>query len=146
MNLLVAIDFSGVTERIVAQAKLLAEAFEAKIWLIYVAEPEPDFVGYSAGPKVVRNQVACEYHEEHRRIQAHADLLRDAGIEVEALLIQGGVVDSIVQQAEKLGAAMIVMGSHGHNALMRLVVGDVADGVLRRAPCVVHIVPAHLAV
>lgn len=144
MNLLVPIDFSDVSNLVIAEAMQLAGAFHAKIWLIYIAEPEPAFVGYEAGPKTVREEVAHEYHEEHKKIQSHASVLRDTGVDAEALLVQGGIVDSIVGQAEKLDAAMIVMGSHGRTALKRVVMGSIAEGVLRCAPCAVHIVPAHL--
>lgn len=146
MNLLVAIDFSGVTDLVISEAKQLANALKSKLWLIYIAEPDPDFVGFEAGPNTVREQVAREYRAEHRKIQSYAGILHDAGIEAEALLVQGGIIDSIVEQAEKLDAAMIIMGSHGRTGLKRVVLGSIAEGVLQRASCAVHIVPARLAV
>jgi nucleotide-binding universal stress UspA family protein len=145
VNLLVPIDFSGVSDLVISEAKQLACALKAKVWLIHIAEPEPDFVGFEAGPKTVREQMARKYRAEHQKIQSHAGVLHDAGVEAEALLVQGGIIDSILEQAEKLDAAMIVMGSHGHTGLKRVVMGSIAEGVLRRASCAVHIVPARIA-
>jgi len=142
---LVPIDFSGISDRVISDARLLAGALNAKMWLLYVAEPEPDFVGFKAGPKAVRNQVARVYREEHKKIQSHATSLRETGIDTEALLVQGGIVDCIVEQAIRLEVSVIVMGSHGHTALERVVLGSVTEGVLKHAPCAVHIVPSHIA-
>ena len=47
-----------------------------------------------------------------------------------------------MEQAKKLGADYIVMGSHGHTALYDLLVGSTTHGVLMRAACPVVITPA----
>ena len=66
MKLLVAIDFSDPTDLILRVAERLAKSLDASVWVVHAAEPEPDFVGYDAGPEVVRGQVAKELREEHR--------------------------------------------------------------------------------
>jgi nucleotide-binding universal stress UspA family protein len=71
-----------------------------------------------------------------------AGRLRDAGHEVNALLVQGPTVQTILEQAEKLGAEVIVVGSHGRGKLFDLVVGSVSAGVIRKSPIPVLGVPA----
>jgi nucleotide-binding universal stress UspA family protein len=144
-SLLVAIDFSEVTDRVVEQAARLAQAFSSRVRLVHIAEPDPDFVGYEAGPESVRGQVASELRDEHRKVQELADGLRGHGIDVMALSIQGATVEKILEEAHRADADLIVMGSHGRGGLSRVVMGSVSEGVLRKAACPVLIVPARRA-
>ncbi|NEO29116.1 MAG: universal stress protein [Symploca sp. SIO3C6] len=141
-NLLVAIDFSETTTAVVAQAELLAEATKSKLWLIHIASPDPDFIGYKTGPQTERNFLARKFHNQHRQLQESAQKLRQKGIDAVALMIQGPTVETILEQAHKLAADLIVVGSHGHRGLYKVLVGSVSEGILRQADCPVLIVPA----
>ena len=83
---------------------------------MHVAKPNSDFVGYEAGPDVVREQVAHEYREQHQVLHSHGEALRADGIETTALLIQGQTAQCILNEAERLGADLIVMGTHGRGS------------------------------
>jgi len=139
---LVPLDFSEVSGAVVEWAARVAERFECRLWLLHVASPDPEFVGYEAGPDVVREQRASELREEHRELQSRADDLRERGIDARALLVEGPTVEKILSEAEKVSADLIVMGSHGHGALYRALLGSVSEGVVRGAGCPVTIVPA----
>jgi nucleotide-binding universal stress UspA family protein len=141
MNILVSVDFSEATPRILQAAAKLTRALSGKLWLLHVAEPEPDFVGYEAGPDVVRDQVAREFRDEHRKLQEYADSMRDEGLPVTALMIQGPVVDTVIAEAERLEADMLVVGSHGYGAVYDLLVGSVSRGILKHAEIPVLVVP-----
>lgn len=142
VNILAAIDFSEVTERVVDTLKQVAATFSAHVWILHVAPPDPAFVGYEAGPQAVRDQVAVEHHERHRKLQQLADRLRSGGVEATALLVQGPTVAKILAEAERLQAALIVLGSHGQGALYDLLVGSVSEGVVRASKVPVLLVPA----
>ena len=141
MNAVVAMDFSAVSEK---QLKAIAQLTheDRHIYLLHVAEPEPDFVGFEAGPDVVRDQMAEQFHREHEQIQAMAQRLRDEGREATALLVQGPTVDTILGQAERLQADLIVVGSHGHGAVFDMLVGSISSEVIRRSTVPVLVVPA----
>jgi nucleotide-binding universal stress UspA family protein len=141
-NLLAPIDFSDVSASVLTQAGRLARQFGAKLWLIHVAAPEPDFVGYEPGPDTVRRQVATRLHKEHCQLQALADEIRLDGIEVTPLLVQGQTLEKILEEAKRTAADLIVVGSHGHGALYRALVGGVCEGLLRKSTCPVLVVPA----
>jgi nucleotide-binding universal stress UspA family protein len=143
--ILVPVDFSPVTADVVEQAARLAEAFSAALWLLHVAAPEPDFVGYETGPPNVREQVAHEMRDSHRRLQEHSSRLRARGIDATALQVQGPTTETILHEAERLKADMIVLGSHGHGAVHRALLGSVSEGVLHRAACPVLILPSRRA-
>lgn len=140
-TILVPIDFSEVTARVVEHASGLARAFSGKLCLLHVAAPDPSFVGWDPGPDVVRHQRATDLRDEHRRAQELAEQLRADGIDAQALLVQGPTVETILERAAKLPADLIVIGSHGHGALYRALLGSISEGVVRKATCPVLIVP-----
>ena len=146
MNILAAVDFSGFTEPILAAVERIAAAVPgSRVWLLHVAEPNPSFVGYEAGPGVVRDQVAAEYRQERQRLQAYADELRSRGVDASAVVLQGAIAETILQEAERLDTQLIVLGSHGYGAIAELIVGGVGRVVLRKAACPVLVIPPGLA-
>jgi nucleotide-binding universal stress UspA family protein len=140
VSLLVALDFSAVADDQLQIVGRLASP-NREIYLLHVAEPDPSFVGYEAGPDEVRHDVAVEFKREHEQLHAMADRLREQGHEVKALMVQGPTVQTILEQAEKLEAEVIVVGSHGRGKLFDLVVGSVSGGVIRKSAVPVLVVP-----
>ncbi len=141
--ILVPIDFSAVSDEAVELAARLGKAFAVPVWLLHVAQPDPDFVGYDVGPPNVREQVASEMRDTHAHLQQYSAQLRERGIEATALQVQGATVETILRETTRLGADLIVLGSHGHGALRRALLGSVSEGVLHGARCPVVIVPSH---
>ena len=79
--------------------------------------------------------------EEHRSVQGHADTLRQAGLKATALLIQGPIVETTLTEAKRLGADLLIVGSHGFGALYDLVVGSSSRGILKNTEIPVLVVP-----
>ena len=141
-TILVPVDFSDISTRVVDTARAFAQALGGRLVLLHVSEPEPDFVGFEPGPVSVRAAVAHDLKAEHQKLEAAKAAAAQGGMEVLALHIQGPLVEKILAEAETCGAELIVMGSHGHGALYELLVGSVTSGVLHRAKCPVLVVPA----
>jgi len=141
MDILVAVDFSGISDAVLERAGQVAGAFAAKIWLIHVAEPRPDFVGWDPSTPFMREQVAALYRQEHRDLHELANTLRLRGHDCEALLIPGAAAPVILDQAARLGAGMIVLGSQGKGAVERFVIGSTSLQVMQRSPVPVLVVP-----
>jgi nucleotide-binding universal stress UspA family protein len=142
MRLLVPLDLSPATERVLATATAVARDTGASVWLLHVAEPDPAFVGYEAGSAAVRDQVAHEYRDEHRRLQEHATQLREAGIDATPLLIRGPTAETILEKSAQLEVDLIVMATHGRGAVFDILVGSISHAVLRRSTIPVLMVPA----
>ena len=140
-TILVPIDFSDCAPRVVEAAAAMARAFSAKLLLLHIAAAEPEFIGYKPGPQSVRDSVARELADEHRRIHDISQELEASGISVTPLVIQGYPVEKIIEEATRQNADLIVMGSHGHGLLRSLLVGSVTEGVMRNASCPVLVVP-----
>lgn len=144
-RLLVCVDFSEVTDAVVAQAQSVAALTGAAVRVLYVAAPDPDFVGFEAGPDAVRRQVAQSLREEHAKLERIVERLRSEGIAASPMMVQGSTVSTILDQARRFEADLIVLGSHGHGALFHLIAGSVAEGVLRESAASVLVVPAKQA-
>ncbi len=141
MKILAAVDFSPVTEPVLQTLVQMAGTFPAQVWLVHVAPPDPAFVGYEAGPDAVRGQVAAELHASHRKLQQLAERLRSSGVETTALQVQGKTVETVISEANKLPVSLIVLGSHGHGAVYNMLVGSVAEGIVRASKVPVLLVP-----
>ena len=141
MRFLVPVDLSEATPFVIAVARRAAQTSGSSVVLLHVAEPNPAFVGYEAGPGVVREQVAHEYHEQHQVLHSHGETLRADGIETTALLIQGQTAQCILKEAKRLGADLIIMGTHGRGAMFDLIVGSVSHAVIRDTFIPVLLVP-----
>jgi nucleotide-binding universal stress UspA family protein len=153
MKLLVGVDLSEATEKIVKKAGELAKELSAQVWLIHVTKPEPadlfiagyepDQIENATDPQVVRDSMAKRFHNEHRQIQEIADRLRNSGLDSSALLVQGATVEMILKEASKLDIDMIIVGSHGRGAMYQLLVGSVSEGVIHDSGRPVLIIPTH---
>ena len=153
MQLLVGIDLSDSTEKVVNKTEEIARALAAKVWLLHVVKAEPaDFyvggqesgaAGFDLDPQAFRDSLAKRFHNEHRQIQEIADRLRQTGLDTTALLVEGAAVEAMLEEASKLDVDMIVVGSHGRGAMHQLLVGSVSEGILHKSECPVLVVPTH---
>lgn len=71
--------------------------------------------------------------------------LQGSGLLAEPVLREGDPRSVIVDEAEKWGADLIVLGSHGYTGLQRFLLGSVAHSVVSHAPCSVEVVRAKAA-
>lgn len=140
-NILVPLDLGPAHMSVLEQAAALARPLGTELWLLHVAAPDPDFVGYEAGPPHVRDQVASDLRHEHVTLQELRDRLVADGLTVEALLVQGPTAETILDEAARLGCDLIVMGTHGRRGLAKAVMGSVSDQVLRANRFPVLLVP-----
>jgi len=66
---------------------------------------------------------------------------RAAGVRARSLVLEGPIIDRLVNAVEETQATVVVMGSHGRGALARLLRGSTTDGLLRRCPVPVVVAP-----
>ncbi len=122
-------------------ASAIAEKFNSSIWIVHIAAPDPDFVGYDVGPSYIREMRAEELRKEHRQLQEIADQLSKKGIKAEGLLIQGPTVEMILEEVGKLKIDLLIMGSHKHGFLYETWVGHTSVKVIKEIPIPVLIIP-----
>jgi len=140
-NFLVALDMKPSDALLLDQTAFLAEKCGAKIWMVHVASPDPDFVGFEMGPKYIRDFVADELRAEHRQLQGYAETLQSRSLEAEGLLIQGPTIDMIEAEIQKLNIDLLVLGSHKHSFLYETFIGTTAMKIIREISIPMMIVP-----
>jgi len=143
MNILVAIDLSSASQKILDKAKTLALALPAKVCLLHVVEYDPDFLGHEPDSQDTSDQGPQEFPQEHKDLQKEVDELRESGIDTKGLLAQGSIVDVILQKSKQLGIDIIIVGTHGHGGVHHMIFGSVSEGVLRNSSCPILVIPTH---
>ncbi len=140
-NILLTVDFEENTDFLINKAHELAEKFEAKVWLLHVAAPDPDFVGYEIGPQYIRDFRADELRNEHKTLQQLADQLKAKGIEAEGLLIYGATIDMIIEESVKLKCDLLMVGYREHGLLYRVLNPTTSFEIIKKSRIPVMIVP-----
>jgi nucleotide-binding universal stress UspA family protein len=143
-TILVPVDFSDVTLRVVKAAAHLAKPFGSRVVLMHVSEGYSQRFAFGAGPEDVPAEVAETGTGEsaaRRRLGELQDLVLSAGLESTSIELTGPPVEQIMTQAEATRVDLIVLGTHGRSPLYHLFTGGVLDGILRRARCPVLVVP-----
>ena len=127
-RVLVAIDHSQATERVLAAARDLASLSKGEVWVLHLRERE-------VLPRV--GLVADESPDEaSAQVQAAADDLLQAGVKANGEMrntIYGHVAREIVDDAKEHDADVIVMGSRGRGDLTGLLLGSTAHKVIHLA-------------
>lgn len=145
-KILVATDFSDTGEEALAQALLLAsERDSAALHVVYVATPAGEGIELAtpAGPQTMSAGQAAQYLQAHVE-QARVEAMKGGEpIESErvSVHVRAGVSeDEIVTLASDLGVDLLVLGTHGRRGFRALVLGSVAESVVRNAKCAVLVV------
>lgn len=140
-NILVTIDFSENEKLLIDKALEMAKAFNAKIWLLHVVSPEPEFVGFGVGPQYLRDSRAAELRQEHRLIQDYTNMVKVENQECEGLMINGATIEMIMKEAQKRKIDLIIAGHHDHGILYKAFFGSVASGLIKKANIPLLLVP-----
>lgn len=140
-SILVAVDFSEITDRVLQATVNLAKAVDSKVTVMHVAPREPDVFGHQLTRKVVTEPVPEAVRERYDNLMDCAKRLEDAGVAVTPLVVRGDRVRAIMREVVAAKADLIVMGAHGRGGLYKRLVGSVSEGVMREAKCPMLIIP-----
>ena len=131
-RIVVGTDFSDTAERAVDEAVDLAAQVGAVVTLVHAYELPmysfPDGVvvtGAEAADKMTTDLL--------RRLDASVDRLKGRGVAIKSVLRMGPAWEELNTVAAELGADVIVVGSHGRRGFSRLVLGSVAERMVRTA-------------
>jgi len=136
-TILCPVDFSDASKKALRYAREFASGMGASLMLLNVVEPRPMAVDISL------NYVPLE---EDLEKAANDDLegvlkeLQEAGLKAAGMVRVGNPADVILDCLADMDINLIIMGSHGKKGLSRLLMGSVAETIVRRASCPVLIV------
>jgi nucleotide-binding universal stress UspA family protein len=141
-SIVVGTDGSETARKAVDEAIDLAKAVGAALCLVSAYEPvskarlkeearqTPDDLQWMVNPR----------EEVDETLSDAADIVRDAGVEVEVFAREGDPADAILDVAEERGADLIIVGNKGMTGARRFLLGSVPNRVSHHAPCSVLII------
>ena len=133
-RILVPLDFSTSSRRALDYAAGMARQFDASLHLVHVCEVPTMMTGSMDAYAIAYTDWSQRLGEEaEREIVKIAASVKASKVTTEVLF--GNAARAIVEAAENHAADLIVMGTHGHGAVMHLMMGNVAERVVRTAPC-----------
>jgi universal stress protein A len=134
-------DFSENSESAQKYAMDYAKALNSRLLVLHVVDLWAGIPAYDEGVYVyIREAIARLEETATAKLEELAKTCRDSGASVTALCKTGVPAEAIVQMAEEQGAGLIIMGTHGWTGLKHVLLGSVAEKVLRTAQCPVMVV------
>ncbi|MFT4176364.1 MAG: universal stress protein [Luteolibacter sp.] len=144
-TIVAAVDFSNSTPGVIEMAVSMARKFHSALHLFHTVEPQPAYTAYGFTPEefpamnVYQDEALrrAKRHMEHLHSKVAAELP-----EVTSELVEGSPLHQLSEYVKENGADLVVMGSHGHGVVASLLLGSVAEGMVRKAKVPVLIIPA----
>ncbi len=134
-KILVCLDGSDLAEEILPYAAEIARRFQSKLVLLEVTmapsalvEPMTGYYTQTSSSKVLRSEDDASTY-----LEGIAGQLQERGLDVDFLTLPGSPGPAIVDYADENGFDLIALGTHGRSGLRRLVLGSVADHVLKES-------------
>lgn len=131
-TIIFATDFSESSEAALQYATVFASAKNARLLIVHVDDETPGLVvgdvGYGYLPQIDR--IAQEQLEQLEGIKPPS-----AGVVFEHHFLRGIAADEIIKFSQEQQADLIVIGTHGTSGIGQLLLGSVAEEIVRRAPC-----------
>ena len=134
-KIVVPVDFSENSKKILQDAVTKAGQLDAKVMVIYVVEGMEKYAGLS-----IPHIPFAEFEEDlvrsaTNKLERFLEDNMDPSVAFESQVLQGDIVEKINTFAESEGADMIIMGTHGYKGLEKVLFGNVAERVVKTAPC-----------
>lgn len=133
-RILVPLDFSANSRRALDYAHAMARTFDASLHLVHVCEVPSLLTGTMDAYAIASADWSQRFGEV-----AETQLIRESAgitdVKVTTEVLFGTPASAICEAAEINQSDLIVMGTHGHGAVMHMVMGNVAERVVRAAPC-----------
>jgi len=133
-KILVPLDGSELSEAVIPVVERLAGPFDFAIELLRAIEPIPAYAGTELTTGRVDEILRMQEEDADAYLAKVGSALEAKGCRVKSVVALGAAVDAIVRTARERGAGLIAMSTHGRSGIGRLLLGSVAERVLRAAP------------
>ena len=137
-RILVPVDFSVHSRKAVTYAQAFARQCGARLVFLHVIQ-----INYAYGEFGAIDFTALEREMRGGADQELANLVKEshaAGLEAESMVREGSPAKAIAEAASQVGADLLVISTHGYTGLKHVLMGSIAEHVVRYAPCPVLVV------
>ena len=143
-RILVPVDGSAPSAKGMTEAVRLAKAAHARLMLLHVVDEYPAVAAAEAGVTIAPLIDAMRKSGE-RVLEKGVKAAKRSGLKAQATMVDngaGGIAETIVRQAKRWKADLIVVGTHGRTGVRRALMGSDAESIARHSPVPVLVVPA----
>lgn len=130
-----ATDLSSGSLPALRQAVALARRWRARVILLHVMTPPSPFVSEGLPPASYDELLAHARQASKRRLAAALARVRRTGVVASAVFAEGLPANEVLRAAQRQGADLLVLGTHGRTGLRRALMGSVAERVVSQARC-----------
>jgi nucleotide-binding universal stress UspA family protein len=130
-RILVPTDFSEISQRALAFAKVIAKQGNSQLLLLHVDPPIDPIIP----PEAAWIDVAEVQSQRQEQMEQSGAALRSEGFRAQSILGTGPLCAEILSAVKQYKVDLIVLGTHGKKGLERLMLGSDAEAVLRHAGC-----------
>jgi nucleotide-binding universal stress UspA family protein len=138
LKVLVAVDASEISSLVIKRSGQYAKATDCDLTVLNVVEPVPGI--YAELPETIIDFSRIKKEEAEKIVTKAQKTLKDYGVDCTTAICNGAAAAEIVEMAEKGNFDVIFVGSRGLGGLKRMLLGSVADDVLRHAHCSVAVI------
>lgn len=133
------VDFSDVTRKVIDFAASQAKTNGASLIILHV-EPESGEKLYHKIDQEERSRRAKMLWFEHSDLAAKAKELRELGVDVKPLLIEGPELKVILREVDELKPDLLVIGHHHHSAWFKLFNESVGEQLIENVTCPITLI------
>jgi nucleotide-binding universal stress UspA family protein len=136
-KIVVPIDFSEISERVIETALIFAEQFGAELSVIFVVQDINTALSGFAMVELPIVQMEGEILDSAEKrmgdfLEKHCP---GSALSVRSKVLQGQAAEEIIEWSKTYDADLIVMGTHGYRGFEKMIMGSVTDRVLKLAAC-----------
>lgn len=140
-KILIAVDNSTCSEKAAKTGYEMAKTFGAEVALVNIIEPMPATINQDLTLAPVFLETYDNSEENSNVLLKEMEDKFGAGIKTTYLSVVDSAAHGIINQAEKWGSDLIVIGTYGRTGLYHFLMGSVAEHVARKSACPVLIIP-----
>ncbi len=138
-TVLLPTDGSECSGKALGYALSFAKQYDARVVAVHVIdqrwEEQARLALAEVGQDMAQRIREGRKEEGQRILRDVADAAERSGVSVESVIVTGIPFEEIVRLAKELPADLIIMGTHGRTGMSHLLLGSVAERVVRSAPC-----------
>lgn len=128
-----ALDLSPHSVQVAEYTVALAKSLDADVLVVYVAPVLTQYLGLKINSSSIDHFAAEIVTGAQRSMQEFMEL-HFKGVRAKAQVLTGYASEEILAVAQSAGANMIVMGTHGHKGIDRIIFGSVAEQIVKSSP------------
>jgi nucleotide-binding universal stress UspA family protein len=134
-EILCPVDLSPASNAVLSWARLIAESFGSRVEVLHADWSEPPRYFTEGQLSALDAEAVLRRQTLERDLQDLAQKVLGSGISFTVSVVEGHAVDVMLQRLKKNPPDLVVMGSHGRSGVARLLLGSVAENVVRVAQC-----------